>query len=783
MTVERVLNSFLERYRGDIDAAYQQYMADRTAIASGQGLPPAPQPASGASPQSHEDEDEDISDQPDDEAAGDEADGDDTAADETAAAETADKSAADKTDSEGNNGEGDEDAEAPANQVQPQRDTMQLLTETDIPFNNNLEQERRDAAFVLREHVRESSQYTETPSRTECILWLSRHEWDIAQAMEQFANVNHVRRRLARTFDQMRTPLQRDIVHIKQNGGRKGKQKKTTSKKEKKDEEEKDEEEKADDEDEDKAEEKKADDEDDDDDEEKKAQKQAEERAKEEARRIQMSQDERLAEFINITGRPDWYSLLLFLQQHNWDLVRAVEAWYRTGVPPYTGRPMRYTTRLAPEAGMRLGPDGEPLPKPTPADCTPSNMEAADDDQWRDEDDSFDPAEEGESEMDETPPPPPQSDRDAQSSRAPGFPINNLTKYAYKGMPNPRRFVFEYIQRGSYNANLFTKPRQFYWPERGDKKPDAGSKRVLFDWNIGPHITALTNWYRQNITRVSGEIRRAHSQPWSQAERDFLYRLQEAHFQKAKQQDPNKPDADILKGLTVDSKTKEEWEKKFNEKFAGTEQPDGIRKEREASALMTMRSRILAIVEDFKVPGDSKYFDRVRARRIRGRITRREPRQEQNDPYGGYEFHDDRLDEEGYLRTSSFIETVESEETYNLSITNMNRWFWGRALAVATEYYTTRQTFDDQVVLMEFLSWIGLPDLDVENMTEEEVLSEIRTVRDTYPLAVDGVDVAMEDAAFPAGTPSRPREGDDDDDEPHAGSRGHQRPSKRPRLE
>ncbi|KAI1609564.1 hypothetical protein EDD36DRAFT_75073 [Exophiala viscosa] len=672
VTTRRVIEVLLETNNDDAEAAYQQYMAARRQILANLGHP-----------------------------------------------QTAQANASDNEDEEGG-GEQGEDGETTAGQVQALPDTIELLTETDIPWNANTEQERRNVAYTLREHVRDSTLFTDTLTRTEAILWNHLQEYDIATAQETFQSVNHVRRQLARIFDKMRTPLQRDVVHMKTRG--------TGGKKAQADaneEEEETEEERA---------------------------------AAEELKRVSMSQDERLAEFINITGRPDWYSLLLVLQAHNWNLVRAVEQWYRDGVPPYTDRPKRYPGQKGgiqkEEYGMRLDyMTGQTMTKPSPEDCIPSNLEADEDDQWRDEDDFFDPEEEGDSELEETPPPPPTSEsKNNDDRKKPGFTINRLTKLPYKGMPNPRRFVFEYIQNGKYVSNIF-EPEKFYFPERGeDENRSPKTKRrsskprdkpVLFDWNNGKHITFLTNWYRQNLQRTVGTLRRAAHQTWSEAERQWLHDRMTELFQKHKAKNPNKSDDEILEHMHVDTATKNAWEKAYNEEFVGTKQSGGIRKPRNAAALMTMRSRDARICEDFLVKPDDTYFTRRKHNRVNEHMSHHEVGP---DPYGQYDFTDFAdLDLEGYMRTSTLIEQVDYELYFTVDLNERTFWFWGRVLAAITELYMTRMTVQDQAVAMELLNWVGLPEIDVMTMSEDEVLEAIRDIRDAAPLEIERNDVEMED--------------------------------------
>jgi hypothetical protein len=76
-----------------------------------------------------------------------------------------------------------------------------------------------------------------------------------------------------------------------------------------------------------------------------------------------LGQDERLAVFINITGRQDWYSLRERLVEADWNLVEAVMSWFLHGVHPE--RPPR---RVG-ETGIRTDSDLQQMEWPNDSDC------------------------------------------------------------------------------------------------------------------------------------------------------------------------------------------------------------------------------------------------------------------------------------------------------------------------------------------------------------------------------------------------------------------------------
>jgi phage regulator Rha-like protein len=436
-----------------------------------------------------------------------------------------------------------------------------------VRWNNNPEQERRDAALGLQEWVRDRFQQTRTLSRAEASMWMGENQWDFDMARASYLELTHDKflRQLARRFDHMREKLPMT-----------------------------------------------ADD------------KKPAKRMNDEDKKRQAARDERLAEFINITGRPDWYSLLVFLEEREFDLVRAVHDWHVDGVPPYTGQPRRNNVDID---GMRMGTDGKRMEKPTPEACVPRKEPAGDDSDgddsdssssssdsnWASEKDAFLPSDsDDDDDMSQNSSTPSSPSR----NRADGFVIDDYPDTAKGSAPNPRRFIMEYISKGKYNFNIFKKESDFYWPERGEKKPEGNTKRTLFDWENQRHVNLLNNWWRQNRQRVLNTVRRESTQKWSKEELDFLYSLMKELLEEVKKKNPNKTEAELIP-LKVSNDKKKEWQTRINEKFVGKILPGSKapRRPREASALMTQRGRTRAIIDDFKVPKDKAYFAQQEAKK------------------------------------------------------------------------------------------------------------------------------------------------------------------------
>jgi len=414
--------------------------------------------------------------------------------------------------------------------------------EVSIPFNDNFEQERRDAALALRLHLEERTGEKGVMSPAEAVLLLHQHNWDLTQAAISFTTLQHARTGLARTYDQMRTPVQRDIAPVAQSI-------------------------------------------------------------------TIMQQSERLAELINLTGRSDWYSLRVALQERNWNLVAAVADWYTVGIPPVDAPPS-----IAPYSGVRMDINLRPLPMPTRQQTRSAAREGG----WAPEPEEFGvPAGEQESSHSDSDP---GSSLIKQNRKRPhGFMINSTRTTAKVGMRNDQKFLIEYISRGRYWFNRFERQDTFRWPDVNfteqphghHPNPDA-SKLVDFDWNNQQHLHWLNNWRRQNVQRATGLRSREQAQRWLPEELDFLYALSEELLQEQLRNNPHKTEDQLLP-LKVTMDKKNDWCRRMNQKFAGTMQPGSSqpRRPREPSALMTQRARTRSIVNRFKVKPDEAYFAKV----------------------------------------------------------------------------------------------------------------------------------------------------------------------------
>ena len=465
-----------------------------------------------------------------------------------------------------------------------------------LPFNNNIEQERRDTALAFRLRVEEHHDLLLGIS--EAVLLLQLADWDIGVALASFRNHEEARDRLRVAFDGMRD--------------------------------------KTDDTNE---------------------------------------QSARVSALVDITERPDWLSIKLFLEKKKWDLVRAVVSWYKKGIRPFRSDDIRIIPKDRPHWACRVDHNGKVRDKPTAEECRVD--QEADDNLWADEDADFT------NEGDDNPPEPfVHSQLQGRSYKAgrvrpPGYIFHSGDNSTIKpGPPDHKKLLLEYMSKGQYRFNLFSHPKYFF-PDRVDdfqddvegsdtegdsdedntkvskekdsdnssssspSPPPKGSKRprksqwaagpprkraklpkpvAAFDFETSSHLADLNAWRRQNRSRIAGTTLREAAQEWTQEELDFLYQLSQEWLDNLKAQHPTETRKDLLENGAILTITKENWAKRMSEKFTGTI-PAGAktnepRRERKSAAIMTMRGRSPRLFIHFRVNPDKKWLARLSAEEI-----------------------------------------------------------------------------------------------------------------------------------------------------------------------
>ena len=328
-----------------------------------------------------------------------------------------------------------------------------------------------------------------------------------------------------------------------------------------------------------------------------------------------VAQGERLAAFINITGRSDWHSLRERLIEADWNLIEAVAAWYRLGVRPE--RPERSKG----DSGIRMDVSMQPLKWPEVRDCE-ATEETALDEGWGQEPDLFNPSKDPQSEADEkvgnrSAKLDAKEDEKKEASKSKkaskkadvvhrdGFPVHfdhaATHATAHVGVPNPGLFLLEWISKGRYWASQFNDPRIHLSELANVDHSPSSAGTVPFDWTDEDHVLLLNDWRRRKTAQMAATNSPGIARSWSSEENDFLVTLTEELYQETKATYTGPVES--LLPLAVSGKKKEEWAKRFNDKFSGTLQPGThqTRAERKPYSLMAQRGRLQILIQQYKV--------------------------------------------------------------------------------------------------------------------------------------------------------------------------------------
>lgn len=413
-----------------------------------------------------------------------------------------------------------------------------------MPYSpSNFEQERRWAAVVFRDQIQGLPNNSATLSVSQSVLLLQLADWDVGQALDDWAGLDDALDRLHVAFDRMRSPEGDKVAQYKKDRARSERQ------------------------------------------------------------------DERLAILINLTGRPDWRSLQLFLmQQCQWDLVKAVTIWFRSGIP--------VAKKAKDKAMTRKDSRQNKIPAPSDKDilADPADKKWASEPAFYRRVSDF-------SREDLVPIPP--LHEDDRETRPYGHLINPQRGTIQAGHYFVEdHFVVEYISKGKYWYNRFQKRsvgkggKPFKWPKFGrgygvvassdsDSDPNAEDK-ILFDFSDATHVSKLNAWRRQQFARATGVMRRKGSQRWEPMENALLHSLIKGYYDKraSGETGPVKMSLGRLNDIT----------KFLNEAFVGTRPgaATAIRGERTPTSVGTQMRRFFPIIRDFGVKADDAWFSKNR---------------------------------------------------------------------------------------------------------------------------------------------------------------------------
>jgi hypothetical protein len=122
------------------------------------------------------------------------------------AGRTAETSSASSFTSDSDNDADDEDednnAAGASSPTTPNNSLRQVMEDDNLPFNSNVEKERRDAALAFRLRIEEIHSLTLSISEAVLLLYLT--EWDLGAASASFTSHVEARNQLRVAFDGMR---------------------------------------------------------------------------------------------------------------------------------------------------------------------------------------------------------------------------------------------------------------------------------------------------------------------------------------------------------------------------------------------------------------------------------------------------------------------------------------------------------------------------------------------------------------------------------------------------
>jgi hypothetical protein len=314
--------------------------------------------------------------------------------------------------------------------------------------------------------------------------------------------------------------------------------------------------------------------------------------------------------------RNDWYSVKTVLTQHNWNLIRALTAWFRAGIPP------KAHPKDKKGMGRRIDHSLRRLPMPSEEATKPMARKDAEK-VWAKERREF--------------------MKEDYAGGHKKIPLREVRKRKFGFLINEDRrpiqpveardlskFLVEYIKDGKYYNNRM-KGEYFTWPELegsdeakgSDASSDSDSspsdteeppkkkvkltrtKRkdgldysspVPFDFGNKTHIAQLNQWRPENMSRVTGILLRPGAQKWTEEELDYLYDLHMELLQN-KMEETGKGEDELLP-MTVPNSRLKEWAKRLSQKFNGRVMREGEepRHDRQPAAINTQRVRTPNIV-------------------------------------------------------------------------------------------------------------------------------------------------------------------------------------------
>ena len=334
----------------------------------------------------------------------------------------------------------------------------------------------------------------------------------------------------------------------------------------------------------------------------------------------QERQSERLAILMSITTRTDWGSLQNFLAKEQFDLISALERWYKYGIT--------VATTKADKKKTSKDVFSNEIPLPFPADCVADPQ--LNDGAWADEFGFYQQVADYDGDQNLIPLPPLREDDRHRVFGTLLFPDRTTLQRGNFHVED--YFVVEAINKNKYVHARFSKNEfkkksggaLFKWPKLGagygeditpsddeddtDEEEKTKKKRktyVTFSFNDPQHLALLNNWRRQIFSRTTGVLMRAGSQQWQPVELAKLYQLVDDYWTEYVL-DKGLEDDDYL---PVSRKKLEFWAEELDECFIGTcPGSTAIRGDRTWEAVGTQLRRTFPIIDSFNIPEDKAWF-------------------------------------------------------------------------------------------------------------------------------------------------------------------------------
>ena len=144
-------------------------------------------------------------------------------------------------------------------------------------------------------------------------------------------------------------------------------------------------------------------------------------------------------------------------------------------------------------------------------------------------------------------------------------------------------------------------------------RPKPAKAVAHFDWATSSHMQIYNNWRRQNFVRIRGDSFRPRAQQWVQEELDYIYEINQDWFNDLKEQHPYQTRKELLETTEITITVKRDWTRRMNERFTGTtpQGAKGPRWDRNFTAIMTQRSRIPRLHVHFRVNPDKKWLKKA----------------------------------------------------------------------------------------------------------------------------------------------------------------------------